>query len=134
MLLPVDDLVSVLVQVAEAMKVASAGRSSLAGSVHEALLSFVIPKPSTEGRDRCLESEARPDCVDAKESREECWLPLSSKKLTSPTAELTMRMRPAFFSKTMKRLSWGSSTVVVSDDGRCRMPRVSLGCNVDREQ
>jgi hypothetical protein len=58
--------------VAVEKKTAVEGRSSVAGSVHEALLSFMSPKPSNEARDRRPESEARPDGVDPRDSREQC--------------------------------------------------------------
>src|SRR6267142_45859 len=129
----------------EADAVTAAGRSSLAGSVQAPRLSFIRPKPSSEVRERRPERDARPevereDDVEAKdneevESRGECAVG-SSKSATSPTAELTIRIRPTFFSKTTKRLSCGLSTVVVEsvDVGRWRMlwrdprPRPAVAC------
>ena len=123
----------------------AAGRSSLAGRVQAPRLSLIRPKPSSEVRERRPERDARPevereDEEEAKdneevESRGE-WAVGSSKSATSPTAELTIRIRPTFFSKTTKRLSCGLSTVVVEiiDVGRWRMlwrdprPRPAVAC------
>ena len=108
------------------------GRSSLAGSVQAPRLSLARPNPSREVRERRPESDAKPEVGEREDEveveQEEgghwsrgLWEAGSSKSVISPTAELTSRISPTFFSKTTKRLSCGFSTAVVSDAGRSRM-------------